>query len=92
MPDLISFPDNLFVIGTVNVDETTYIGRCVPYTAAANLVGFPSVALPAGMADGLPMGVQIIAPPGADGLALRVARALEQAASEHRVQTPPLGD
>ena len=44
------------------------------------------------MADGLPMGIQIIAPPGADGLALRVARALEQAASEHRVQTPPLGD
>jgi len=34
--------------------------------------------------------VQVVAPVGADALALRVARALEQAAPEHRVQTPPL--
>ena len=90
--DVLVQPVAPLVAPRIDVDEASYIGRCVPYTAAANLVGFPSVALPAGMADGLPMGIQIIAPPGADGLALRVARALEQAASEHRVQTPPLGD
>ena len=64
--------------------------RCVGYTGAANLVGFPAVALPAGLADGLPLGVQVMADVGGDTLALRVAHALEQAAPEHRVQTPPL--
>jgi Asp-tRNA(Asn)/Glu-tRNA(Gln) amidotransferase A subunit family amidase len=90
--DVLVQPATPFVAPRIDVEETTYIGRCVPYTAAANLVGFPSVALPAGTADGLPLGIQIIAPPGGDGLALRVAHALEQAAPEHRVQIPPLGE
>jgi len=89
--DVLVQPTTPFVAPRIDLEETSYIGRCVPYTAAANLVGFPSVALPAGMADGLPMGVQIIAPPGGDDVALRVAYALEQTAPEHRVQTPPLG-
>jgi len=89
--DVLVQPTTPFVAPRIDVEETSYIGRCVPYTAAANLVGFPSVTLPAGMADGLPMGVQVIAPPGADDLALRVAYALEQAAPEHRVQSPPVG-
>ena len=88
--DVLVQPVTPLVAPRIDAEEMTYIGRCVPYTAAANLVGFPSVALPAGMAEGLPLGVQIIAPPGADDLALRVAYALEQAAPEHRVQTPPL--
>jgi len=88
--DVLVQPTTPFVAPRIDVEETSYIARCVPYTAAANLVGFPSVALPAGMVDGLPMSIQIIAPPGADDLALRVAYALEQAAPEHRVQIPPL--
>ena len=35
---------------------------------------------------GFPVAVQIMAPVGADALALRAAYALEQAAPEHRVQ------
>jgi len=71
-------------------DEIGDAARCTGYTGAANLAGIPGVPLPAGTCDGLPVGIQILAPAGGDGLALRVAYALEQAAPEHRVRVPPL--
>ncbi len=74
----------------IGSDEMKAVTTCVPYTGAANIVGIPGVALPAGFVDGLPIGVQVLAPAGADALALRVAYALEQAAPEHRTGTPPL--
>jgi len=74
----------------IDTDEFTVAPLCGPYCGAANLAGIPSVPLPAGTSRGLPVAVQIIAPAGADALALRVAYALEQAAPEHRVRVPPL--
>ena len=74
----------------IDTDEFTFAPVCGPYCGAANLAGIPSVPLPAGTSGGLPVAVQIMAPAGADALALRVAYALEQAAPEHRVQVPPL--
>jgi aspartyl-tRNA(Asn)/glutamyl-tRNA(Gln) amidotransferase subunit A len=74
----------------IDAEEVRDAARCTAYTGAANLTGFPAVPLPAGMSGGLPIAVQILAPAGADALALRIARALEQAAPEHRVQEPPL--
>jgi aspartyl-tRNA(Asn)/glutamyl-tRNA(Gln) amidotransferase subunit A len=74
----------------IDTEEFTFAPVCGPYCGAANLAGIPSVPLPAGTSGGLPIAVQIIAPAGADALALRVAFALEQAAPEHRVQVPPL--
>jgi Asp-tRNA(Asn)/Glu-tRNA(Gln) amidotransferase A subunit family amidase len=71
-------------------DELGFTPRCTAYTGAANLVGFPAVPLPAGLVDGLPVAIQILAPPGGDAVALRVAFALEQTAPEHRVREPPL--
>jgi aspartyl-tRNA(Asn)/glutamyl-tRNA(Gln) amidotransferase subunit A len=75
----------------IGADEVRDAARCTAYTGAANLAGIAAVPLPAGMSDGLPVAIQIVAPAGGDALALRVAYALEQAAPEHRVQTPPLG-
>jgi aspartyl-tRNA(Asn)/glutamyl-tRNA(Gln) amidotransferase subunit A len=88
--DVLLAPTAPFPAPRIDADEMSYTFRCVPYTGAANLVGLPVVALPAGLVDGLPVGVQILASVGGDALALRVARTLEAAAPEHRVQRPPL--
>ncbi len=49
-------------------------------TCLANLAGFPAVSVPCGTGEGgLPLGVQLVAGPGADGALLRLAAALEAA-------------
>ena len=63
----------------------------MPYTGAANLVGVPSVTIPAGLSDGLPIAMQVIAAAGHDAVAFRIARALEADAVVYRVAEPPLG-
>ncbi|MFF0341186.1 amidase [Kribbella sp. NPDC004875] len=42
-----------------------------------NVTGHPAVSVPAGLADGLPVGAQVVAPHGADEVALEVARRLQ---------------
>lgn len=53
----------------------------VPYTvfcARWNLTGYPAVTVPAGLTrEGLPIGVQLVAPRGGEGLLLSVAAQLE---------------
>jgi len=71
-------------------EELSHVLRVVPYTAAVNMVGLPAASLPMGFHDGLPLGIQIIGPQGADALVLRVAQALESASDEHRVHRPIL--
>jgi aspartyl-tRNA(Asn)/glutamyl-tRNA(Gln) amidotransferase subunit A len=88
--DVLIAPVAPFPAPRIDADEIAIALACVPYTGAANLAGIPAVAIPAGFAEGLPLSVQILAPAGGDALALRVARALEQAAPEHRVAMPPL--
>jgi amidase len=50
----------------------------MPFCPFLNLVGFPAASVPATTsADGLPLGVQLAAAPGGEGLLLSVARQLE---------------
>jgi aspartyl-tRNA(Asn)/glutamyl-tRNA(Gln) amidotransferase subunit A len=88
--DVLVLPTAPIPAPRIGGEEIGDAARCTAYSGAANLAGIPSVPVPAGTSDGLPIGVQIVAPAGRDALALRVARALEQAAPEHRVQAPPL--
>ena len=46
-------------------------------TAAANISGNPAVSIPAGTAEGLPVGLQIIAPMHGDRRMLQFAKAIE---------------
>jgi len=53
-------------------------------TAPFSLLFWPSVSVPCGItSEGLPVGLQISAQPGADALVLEVARAYEQATAGH---------
>ncbi|MCX6469002.1 MAG: amidase [Corynebacteriales bacterium] len=62
----------------------------VPYTQLANLTGRPAASIPLHQApDGLPIGIQFVAPPGGEGLLFSLAGQLEQA-SPWRDRRPAL--
>lgn len=51
----------------------------VENTAPFNATGAPAVTVPCGEANGRPVGLQLVGPPGSDGFLLRVAESLERA-------------
>ena len=58
-------------------------------TIPANLAGIPSVAVPCGFADGLPVSLQVMGPAFSEDLILRVADAYERT-TDWSAQHPPL--
>ncbi|WP_071691417.1 amidase [Nioella sediminis] len=62
-----------------------------PNAALANVAGLPAMALPFGMADGLPLGVQLIGPQGADFALLSLARMIETRAPALPFPSPIAG-
>jgi Asp-tRNA(Asn)/Glu-tRNA(Gln) amidotransferase A subunit family amidase len=57
----------------------------IAFTNFCNLTGLPAATVPCGLVDGLPVGLQVIGRPGADGLVLRACRAFERL---HPIERP----
>jgi aspartyl-tRNA(Asn)/glutamyl-tRNA(Gln) amidotransferase subunit A len=76
-------PIEAFAVGQIGPKEIA--GRkvspfaWVSWTSPFNITRQPALSLPCGLtADGLPVGLQIVAPYGADDLLLRFAAAMEE--------------
>lgn len=70
-------PTTAFVIGANSADPLEmYLNDIM--TVAPSLVGVPAISVPVGLADGLPVGLQIIAPMRADRALLGISYELEQ--------------
>jgi aspartyl-tRNA(Asn)/glutamyl-tRNA(Gln) amidotransferase subunit A len=62
-----------------------FLVRNIQNTSPFNVYGCPTISVPCGFsASGLPIGLQISAPPGRDAVVLRVAHAYEQATQWHK--------
>jgi Asp-tRNA(Asn)/Glu-tRNA(Gln) amidotransferase A subunit family amidase len=71
--------------GTLTADQANVRGA-----GLANLTGIPAVSVPVGFDDGLPIGLQLQAAWGGDGLLLDAAEALERANGRRWVESLPL--
>lgn len=69
-------PTTAFRIGE-NADDPLKMYLADIMTVAADLVGVPAISVPAGDVDGLPVGLQLMAPQGQDRALLGIARAHE---------------
>jgi aspartyl-tRNA(Asn)/glutamyl-tRNA(Gln) amidotransferase subunit A len=74
-------PTTAFPIGAKTADPLAMY-LCDTYTIPSNLTGHPAMSVPFGVGDdGLPVGVQVLAPSLGEPVMLQVAAALERAAS-----------
>jgi aspartyl-tRNA(Asn)/glutamyl-tRNA(Gln) amidotransferase subunit A len=75
--DLLLTPTMAFVAPPADVDELAIRERGISLTFPFDSLGWPALALPCGQAeDGLPASVQLVGPPGADGLVLAAGELL----------------
>jgi aspartyl-tRNA(Asn)/glutamyl-tRNA(Gln) amidotransferase subunit A len=59
--------------------HSTFAPVCTSHTHMFNWLGFPSVSVPCGFVDGLPIGLQIVALAGREAKVLQVANAFQRA-------------
>ncbi len=75
-----------FKIGE-KVDDPVQMYLSDVCTLPINIAGVPAISIPAGFADGLPIGMQIIAKPFAEETILKIAYAYEQATGWQKRRT-----
>jgi len=81
-------PSVAFKIGE-KVDDPLQMYLADVFTLAQSLAGIPTISIPCGFVDGLPVGLQIMARAFDEERMLRVAYAYERATEWHK-QKPPL--
>jgi aspartyl-tRNA(Asn)/glutamyl-tRNA(Gln) amidotransferase subunit A len=81
-------PTVAFPLGAKTQDPLSMY-LCDVLTLGGNLAGLPGISVPCGMSQGLPVGLQVLAPQWGENVALRVARAYEQA-SGVRAEVAPI--
>ncbi len=79
-------PNPAFALGS-KVDDPIAMYLEDVMTVAVNLVGVPAVSLPVGMVNGLPVGLQLIAPQRAERQLLGVAQTVEAVIGDWRVRS-----
>ena len=73
-------------------DARSRIAGVRNFTGAFNVAGVPALSIPCGFsADNLPLSLQLVGKPMADGLLMRVAHAYQQVTDWH-LRRPPLGE
>ncbi len=76
-------PTTPFKIGE-KVDDPLQMYLSDVCTLPINIAGVPAISIPAGFADGLPIGMQIIGKPFSEETLLKIAYAYEQATDWHK--------
>ncbi|CAG0963584.1 partial Glutamyl-tRNA(Gln) amidotransferase subunit A, partial [Anaerolineae bacterium] len=75
-------PSTAFKIGE-KVDDPLQMYLADVFTLAQSLAGIPTISIPCGFADGLPVGLQVLARAFDETRMLQVAYAYEQATEWH---------
>ncbi len=70
--------------GGEKVDDPLQMYLSDVCTLPINIAGLPAISIPAGFANGLPIGMQIIAKPFAEETILKIAYAYQQATEWHK--------
>ena len=82
-------PHTAFEIGAKTDPVTMYLEDI--YTIAVNLAGLPGISIPAGMADGLPVGMHIVGSDFAEAKVLNVAHQFQQQTDWHQYRPTAFG-
>ena len=82
-------PHTAFEIGTKTDPVTMYLEDI--YTIAVNLAGLPGISIPAGMADGLPVGMHIVGSDFAEAKVLNVAHQFQLQTAWHQHKPTAFG-
>jgi len=76
-------PTTPFKIGE-KIDDPLQMYLSDVCTLPINIAGLPAISIPAGFADGLPIGMQIIGKPFSEETLLKIAHAYQQATDWHK--------